>query len=261
MECTMKPTVYSAFLSLAALAACSSKSPTGALEGPSHTEYLAQGDSATIAAKLVEFRAALGGELNAPNTPPADGGRREINWDGVPAPFTNTDDFPGNFFNLNSKRGVLMTTPGIGLRVDSTAYATVDPSVAGQFKAFSPKKVFLAVGSPQVEVEFKRAGTETSGLVNGFGVIFSDVDRAGGTRIQYFDANGALIAAATAPAHLGAQEFSFVGVVFAAPVVARVRITSGEAILDTHSADLSTGGQEDLVVMDDWIYGEPQPVQ
>ena len=46
-----------------------------------------------------------------------------------------------------------------------------------------------------------------------------------------------------------------------APVVARVRITSGEAILDTRSADLSSGGQKDLVVMDDWIYGEPQLAQ
>jgi hypothetical protein len=260
MECMMKPTVYSAFLSLAALSACSSKSPTGALEGPSHTTYLAQGDSATIAARLVEFRAALGGDLNAPNTPPADGGRREINWDGVPAVLTNIDNFPGNFFNSNSKRGVLMSTLGTGFRVDSSGYASVDPALAGQFKAFSPKKVFFAVGSPQVDVDFKRAGTITDGLVNGFGVIFTDVDRAGGTRVQYYDASGTLIATATAPGRLGAQEFSFVGVVFSAPVVARVRITSGEGILDTRSADLSTGGTKDFVVMDDWIYGEPQPV-
>jgi hypothetical protein len=48
------------------------------------TTFSGEGDSTTIAAKVAEFQAALGGSLNAPNAPPAEGGRREINWDGVP---------------------------------------------------------------------------------------------------------------------------------------------------------------------------------
>ncbi len=47
------------------------------------------------------------------------GGRREINWDGVPAAFTNNDLFPGNFFNVNSPRGVLFTTDGSGFRISN----------------------------------------------------------------------------------------------------------------------------------------------
>jgi hypothetical protein len=39
-----------------------------------------------------------------------------------------------------------------------------------------------------------------------------------------------------------------------------VLITSGDAALSTTITDLSAGGSEDLVVMDDFVYGEPQPL-
>ena len=254
----MKPTIYAPFLALTALAACNdSNSPP---PPPSYTTFETLGDSISIADKLAEFRAALGGSLNAPNAPPADSGRREINWDGVPAALTDVDTFPANFFNVNSKRGVVMSTPGTGLRVDSTAFASVNAGLADQFKAFSPKKLFMAVGSNQVEVDFRLAGTTTSGLVKGFGVVFSDVDKAAATRVEYFDANGVEIASIASPAHLGAQGFTFVGAVFDAPIVARVLITSGEAALNATITDVSAGGTYDLVVMDDFVYGEPQPL-
>src|SRR2546429_3782618 len=109
---------------------------------------------------------------------PIYSGRREINWDGVPAALTNVDTFPATFFNVNSKRGVLMSTRGTGLRVDSSAFASINAGLADQFKAFSPKKLFVAVGSNQVEADFKLAGTPANGRVQGFGVVFSDVDKA-----------------------------------------------------------------------------------
>ena len=258
----MKPTIYAPFLSLAALAACNSLSSpiNNQPPAPTFTVIRAQGDSLALADTLDKFRAALGGSLNAPNTPPAASGRREINWDGVPAALTNVDNFPATFFNVNSKRGVLMSTPGTGLRVDSSAFASINAALADQFKAFSPKKLFMAVGSNQVEVDFKLVGTTTNGLVKGFGVVFSDVDKAAATRVEYFDANGVEIASIPAPARLGAQGFSFVGAVFDSPVVARVLITSGEAALNATITDVSADGTTDLAVMDDFIYGEPQPL-
>src|SRR5438445_8813484 len=109
----MKPTIYAPFLSLVALAACNNlSSPSNTPLPPSFSVIRAQGDSLTVADTLNKFRAALGGSLNAPNSPPTDSGRREINWDGVPAALTNVDTFPATFFNVNSKRGVLMSTPG-----------------------------------------------------------------------------------------------------------------------------------------------------
>ena len=43
-------------------------------------------------------------------------------------------------------------------------------------------------------------------------------------------------------------------------IVARVLITSGDAALDATITDVSAGGTQDLVVMDDFVYGEPQPL-
>jgi hypothetical protein len=259
----MRPTIYAPFLSLMAVAACNSAySPSGSLPPPpTHTNYTAQGDSAAIAVQLDAFRAALGGSPNAPNTPPAADGRREINWDGVAAALTNVDTFPGTFFNVNSKRGAIFRTPGTGLRIDSTAFASANAGLDDQFRFFSPKKLFMAVGSNQVEVGFELAGTTVNGLVNGFGVVFSDVDRAGSTLVEYFDANGVRIASIQAPARSGAHEYSFVGTVFTSPIIARVLITSGDAALTATITDLSAGGAQDLVVMDDFVYGEPQPLQ
>jgi hypothetical protein len=261
MERGMKPTVYAPYLSLAALAACNSiSSPINpAPPPPAYATFETLGDSVSIAAKLDEFRAALGGSLNAPNTPPADSGRREINWDGVPAALTDVDTFPANFFNVNSKRGVVFTTPGSGFRIDSTDFAAVNAGLADQFRFFSPKKLFMPVGSNQLDIDFKLVGSTTNGLVKGFGAVFADVDKPGSTTIEFFDANGVRIALLKAPNHNSTQLLSFSGAVFDAPIIARVRITSGEAALTATSIDVTAGGTQDLVVMDDFVYGEPHP--
>lgn len=255
----MKPRFYAGLLGFTVLAACNDANspPT-----PSYSTFETLGDSISIADKLTEFRAALGGILNAPNAPPADSGRREINWDGVPAALTNVDTFPANFFNVNSKRGAIYVSVGggTGLRVDSTNFAAINAGLGAQFTAFSAKKLFMPVGSNQVEIDFKVVGTETNGVVKGFGVVFADVDRPGAARVEFFDAAGARIAVLVAPNHNGAQLLSFTGAVFDAPIVARVRITSGEAALTATSLDFTAGGAKDLVVMDDVVYGEPHPI-
>src|SRR5213079_2926997 len=90
----MKPTIYAPFLTPVALAACNNLySPSNTPLPPSFSVIRAQGDSLTVADTLNKFRAALGGSLNAPNSPPTDSGRREINCDGVPAALTNVDTF------------------------------------------------------------------------------------------------------------------------------------------------------------------------
>ena len=203
----------------------------------------------------------MGGGTTAAANGSFGGVRREINWDGVPASQASPNNLNANFFNTTSPRGVLFSTPGTGFRVSS---ATSDPSAApvnfgdinaaysATFQAFSPQRLFTAIGSNMLDVNFYVAGTTTAALTNGFGAIFSDVDLQGSTSLQFFDVNNLSLGTFNA----GIGVFSFLGVSFGTPSISRVRITSGNGAL---GAGINDGGQTDLVVMDDFIYGEPSP--
>ncbi|MEO8140662.1 MAG: PEP-CTERM sorting domain-containing protein [Gemmatimonadota bacterium] len=249
-------------LGLAVVAACSSTyAPTNGGGSPAviSATFLSAGDSASIAPDVDAFRAELGGFLHPPAAPADDSGRREVNWDGVPPAQTNVNTFPGDFFNVTSTRGLLMVAPGNGgFRVDSSGFGDIDSTFATQFKPFSPRKLFMPVGTAKVELRFDRVHTSTPGLIKGFGVVFSDVDRAGSTKVECFDSAGVRIASLQAVAASGSGLYSFVGVVFTSPVIASVQITSGESPVNGVTRDLSVGGTRDLVTMDDFIYGEPQ---
>src|SRR5262245_33478153 len=67
-------------------------------------------DGASITPTRDAFRAAVGGGTVAGANGSFGGLRREINWDGVPAGFSDPNLFPANFFNVNSPRGVLFST-------------------------------------------------------------------------------------------------------------------------------------------------------
>jgi hypothetical protein len=252
----MQRQTLTALVALATLTACGYGDDSN--DVPEFQTFAVVGDSATVAQTANAFRAALGGDLNPPAVGPQDGGRREINWDGVPAAVTNVDNFPADFFNVTSRRGAVFSGTGTGFRVDSTDFSDVNGTYAAQFGSFSPKKLFMPVGSRTMEVLFRRSGLATPGLVNGFGVIFSDVDRTGSTRIDFYDQDGRLLGSITAPGRTATQEFSFVGAVFPGSVVSHVFIVSGDSALSGATDDLSVEGDKDLVSMDDFIYGEPQ---
>lgn len=224
------------------------------------TVIKAAGDSVGIVPKLNEFRLLAGDPLN--NAPGATNGRREVNWDGVPANFTNANNFPFDFFgsadpNLGNgrKRGLIMTNTGTSFRVDSTDFSEVDASYAGQFEAFSRKRLFTYMGNVVTEVTFKVPGTTNDAFVKSFAVIFSDVDVANATTIEYFNGTKSLGIFAATPA---AQGFSLLGVGFPEEKITRVKITSGNGLLAAGVKDISDGGTKDLVVMDDFLYDEPK---
>ena len=221
----------------------------------------AAGDSVAIVGKLNEFRTRAGAVVN--NAPGAVGGRREVNWDGVPANLTNTNTFPFDFFgsadaNLGNgrKRGLITTNAGTSFRVDSTDFVDIDPSYGAQFESFSRKRLFTYLGSVITEVTFKVPGTNTDAFVNDFAVIFSDVDQDNSTTVEYFNGTKSLGVFKALPA---AQGFSLVGVSFPTEKVTRVKISSGNGVLAAGVKDISNGGAKDLVVMDDFLYSEPKP--
>ena len=111
---------------------------------------------------------------------------------------------------------------------------------------------------PLAAVSFRVPGTGTLAATRGFGVVFSDVERVGAASIKLFDADGRSLGQYHAPVRSDAAGFSFVGVAFESPLVAQVRISSGQRALGLDALDLSDGGNLDLAVMDDYLYAEPQ---
>ncbi len=76
--------------------------------------------------------------------------------------------------------------------------------------------------------------------------------------MEFYDAAGVLLLTVSAPRAVDANGQSFAGALFDTGIVARVRIICGDAPLSATLAEtnvLVTG--PDLVVMDDFIYGEP----
>jgi hypothetical protein len=233
--------------------------------------------AASIQGAVDEFRAALG-EPNNGNTPgPLASGRREINWDGGGA--NNTTTAPVTPFNvfLNT-RGGQFTTPGIGLSQappsggpqGGLAGLFNNPTYGTIFSTFSPLRLFTPVCSNITEALFFLPGTNGAvpATVSGFGAVFTDVDQPDGsgpgtkrgnrgasTLIEYFGADNKVLFSSFVPASPGDASLSFFGIVFDEPLIARVRITTGDTAPGPDDDE-----KHDIVMMDDFIYGEPQPL-
>jgi hypothetical protein len=208
----------------------------------------------------------FGNDLGALNGggPPAPSGRRQIVWDGVPAERQSPAFMPENQFR---NVGALFSTPTLGaaFQVSGVAdFANLNPTYATDFEAFSAPRVFAPIGSTITDTTFVVPGSTTPAQTSGFGVVFSDVDLAGSASLEFFDASGGSLGSfPVPPAGNSNATFSFLGVSFnAGERIGRVRITSGAApVLATASPnDITQAGPADLVVMDNFIFGEPQPV-
>jgi len=239
---------------------------------------------ASIQGTVDAFRAALGNPNNGNAPGPLAKGRREINWDGGGNNQTTT--VSGNpFAGFQVIRGALFTTP------DGTGFVQAPPAadpalfppggLAGlfdnptyriTFSTFSPLRLFSAIGSNITEVEFFVPGggnKPVTATVTGFGAVFTDVDRPDGSKsgkkhgddedecpstlIEYFDANCELLFSSFVPSSPGDGSLSFFGIVFDDPRIACVRITSGNT-----APGPDDDSKHDIVMMDDFLYGEPQ---
>jgi len=230
--------------------------------------------SASIQSTVDAFRAELGNPDNK-NSGSLTTGHREINWDGggnvdiTTAPVT-----PFNTF-LNT-RGSQFTTPGIGLSQappsggpqGGLAALFNNPSYGSIFKTFSALRLFTPVGSNITDAFFflPSSNGNTPATVTGFGAVFTDVDQPDGsgpgekhgnrgasTLMEFFDVNGELLFSSYVPAAPGDGNLSFFGVKFTDARIARVRITTGNT-----APGPDDDGKTDIVMMDDFIYGEPR---
>ena len=218
---------------------------------------------AAIQGTVDSFRTTLG-TLNANVAGSFSSGRREINWDGVPDALSAPNSLPANFFNVNSPRGVVFSTSGTGFQVSGNAgiapieFDNINPTYSSIFQTFSPQRLFTALGSNILDINVFVPGSNTPATVSGFGSVFTDVDLANLTSIQYFDTNNASLGTFFVPT--ANNGLSFLGVFFnAGERISRVRITNGNSILGPNDGIVDTPNV-DVVVMDDFVYGEPQAV-
>ena len=98
-------------------------------------------------------------------------------------------------------------------------------------------------------------GSATPAFTSAFGAVFTDVDLANVTSLQFFGlGNQSLGTFFVQAGPVASESLSFLGVQFnAGETIGRVRLTSGNTALGPNE----TGGV-DLVVMDDFIYAEPR---
>lgn len=229
--------------------------------------------AASIQGAIDAYRAALGALNNGNNPGPLTSGRREINWDGGNPNVIATTDPVTPFNTFLNTRGSQFTTPGKGLSQATPSGLAVlfnNPTYVNTFAAFSPSRLFTPVGSNVTEGLFFIPGTNggMAAAVSGFGAIFTDVDQPDGsengrhpahdasTLIEYFDKDGKEIFSSNVASSPGNGNFSFFGVVFDDARISRVRITTGD-----NAPGRNDDRNHDIVMMDDFIYGEPQSVR
>lgn len=226
---------------------------------------------ASIQGTVDAYRAALGGVNNLNVAGPLATGRREINWDGGGSAATAIVGTPFDGFLLT--RGGRFTTPGTGFvqaPPDGLAATFGNPSYLTAFQPFSPLRLFSPIESNVTDAQFfVPGGGEIPATTTGFGAVFSDVDQPDGsgpgskrgnrgasTLIQYYGVDGALLFSSFVPASPGEATFSFFGIIFNDARIARVRIITGDAAPGPNDEPA-----RDIVMMDDFIYGEPQGLQ
>lgn len=234
-------------------------------------------NAASIQSTVDAFRAELGSN-NGNNRGPLPMGRREINWDGGNPNILDTTPAVNPFLTFLNTRGSQFKTPGLGLSQappsggpqGGLAVLFNNPSYGKIFKAFSLSRLFTPVGSNITEASFSIPGTNgvAPAAVRGFGVVFTDVDqdaggpglktnnRKGSTSIEYFDKKGRLLFSSFVPAAPGDGSLSFFGITFDDARIASVRITAGDVAPGPNDDQ-----HRDIVMMDDFVYGEPQLLQ
>jgi hypothetical protein len=227
---------------------------------------------ASIQNTVEEYRTALGGQNNGIAPGPIADGRREINWDGGGSTATTITGTP--LINFQAARGALFTTPGTGFvqaPLDGLVTTFNNQTYATIFQPFSLQRLFSPINSNVTETTFFVPGPDNNtkpATTKGFGAVFTDVDlpdgsgpgnkngnRKASTLIEYFGADGGLFYSTFVAASPGDKSLSFIGIVFTDARIAKVRITSGDT-----APGPNDDGTHDIVMMDDFLYAEPQQI-
>ena len=170
-----------------------------------------------IKPKVDEFRQLLGAQLNT--APGAVGGRREINWDGIPAELLNkplASDFfntPGASVPATRQRGLVYSAGLNNFQVSNDGFKAINSATAADFSAFSGSQTFANVGTNLWDIGFQVPGQPIDATVRGFGIVFLDVDVPNSTFVEFFNGTES-IGKFFAPVHDATTNLTFLGIYF-----------------------------------------------
>lgn len=215
----------------------------------------AVGPPDTIRSVLSDFVRDLGGQIAFGR------GFREISFNSnfqnqVSAP----NLLPPDYYRPH---GLLLSTPGIGLQIAAPQsppseipqrFGNLNPSYPANFEElYDGPGLLTPLGSTVLEVSFVVPGSAVGATVNGFGVVFTDVETPTSAKVEFFKDNGELLCFRLASPS-GHGRLSFVGITpLGLDRIGRVRITSG-----THPVGPDDAPPDvDIVVLADVIFGEP----
>ena len=218
-------------------------------------------DTAGLTDGFENYRSLLGGDNNGNAPGPLDDGHRQINWDAAIVPF----DMPGDFFEF---RGLTLSSDGDEFRVSNPdpdvepnlgihddLFDSINRNAAEDFSTFSPERLFTVEGGDNEFVaEFTVPGSSDPAVVKGFGAVFVDIDEPRKTTMTFYAESGCIIA------EREVEEFkdglSFLGLISVSEdyPIAKVEVELGTKALDGGNVR----GRKDFVVMDDFLFSEPQ---
>lgn len=214
-----------------------------------------------------QFRADLGGANNGVGNSYSTG-RREINWDGLPENMCQSQSTDlRKYYNSTSPRGFVLgsdqfyrcsRTPNFGGPGSEVArFGDINSNYPFYFQAYSSHRIFAPAVDPRFDIQFYIPGTNIPATVSGFGIIMTDVDTIEGGLIIFYDVKGEEINRQIVPAQNNGA--SFLGATFNDGTrIARVRVFAGNTQI---GSDEGAGSSNDVVAIDDIIYGEPRAAE
>jgi hypothetical protein len=167
-------------------------------------------------------------------------------------------DFLNNTANdapASQQRGLLYE-PGDTFEVSNNNFTAINSAAAGEFTPFSGTQTFTNLSANLWGIGFQVPGENVTATVQGFGIVFSDVDVANNTSLEFFN-EGKSLGRFFAPVQSAGSKLSFLGVYFRNQRVTRVKVQHGNGLLTNGEKDISAGGAADLVILDDFLYDEP----
>jgi hypothetical protein len=197
----------------------------------------------------------------------------EITWDEIPESMASPNLLASNYYMDNLGLMLCNANPGSEFQVSSigkmnSRFGELDPSFEQNFVTYSSGRLFRAINSNVLSVDFFLPGTRVPATVDSFGAIFTDVDLWGSTLLEFFDEQCRSIGVFQVPPYSGG--LSFMGIRWLGAHISRVLITSGNLpleMIDIYQEPIDkmmgetccplTSQKVDYVAMDNFIYTTP----